>query len=712
MIEKVEVEIGGKPITFEYGRVAKQAGGAVLASCGDTVVFAASTMGKEPAEPTDFFPLTVDYFEKMYAAGKIPGGFYKREGRPSEKEILGARLIDRPLRPLFPIQFRRPVQIVLYVLSAGGEIAPEILGINAASLASLISDEPFTEAVGAVRVGLIDGKFVINPTEKELEEKSRLNLSIAGTKEALLMIEAGANIISEDEMVDAMAVAIPEIQKLAEVQEELRLKVGKEKIVVPEYTVDEELKNQITPIFLSKIEEALSHKEKLNREHALDEIKEEIIKEVVAENPDKEKDVNEIFDELVKKYIREKTISTGVRMDGRKYTEIRPLSIEVGLLKRTHGSALFTRGQTQVLSIATLAGKGEGQLVESLEEEMTKRYMHYYNFPAFSVGEVKPMRGPSRREIGHGALAERAILPVLPSEEDFPYTIRVVSEVMESNGSTSMASTCGSTLALMDAGVPIKKPVAGIAMGLMKEGDNYAILTDIQGAEDHLGDMDFKVTGTEDGITALQMDIKLKGISLDIIRKALYQAKEARLFILDKMLSVIPAPRDHISPYAPRIFTLQVSTDKIGLLIGPGGKTIRSIIGDTDSDINIEPDGKVFISAPNEEIGNKLKEKILALVEEPEVGKVYLGKVVEIRDFGAFVQILPNSVGLLHVSQISDKYVKDIHKELHVGDEFLVKVMKVDENGKIQLTKKGVKQNPTKGNSKIGSAEKEERKTE
>ena len=701
MIEKVEVEIGGKLITFEYGRVAKQAGGAVLASCGDTVVFAASTMGKEPSEPTDFFPLTVDYFEKMYAAGKIPGGFYKREGKPSEKEILGARLIDRPLRPLFPIQFRRPVQIVLYVLSAGGEIAPEILGINAASLASLISDEPFTEAVGAVRVGLIDGKFVINPSESELDEKSKLNLSIAGTKEALLMIEAGANIISEDEMVDAMAAAIPEIQKLAEAQEQLRLKVGKEKIVVPEYIVDEELKNKITPIFLAKIEEALSHKEKLNREHALDEIKEEIIKEVVAENPEKEKDVNEIFDELVKKYIREKTINTGVRMDGRKYTEIRPLSIEVGLLKRTHGSALFTRGQTQVLSIATLAGKGEGQLVESLEEEMTKRYMHYYNFPAFSVGEVKPMRGPSRREIGHGALAERALIPVLPSEEEFPYTIRVVSEVLESNGSTSMASTCGSTLSLMDAGVPIKKPVAGIAMGLMKEGDKYAILTDIQGAEDHLGDMDFKVTGTEDGITALQMDIKLKGISLDIIRKALYQAKEARLFILDKMLSVIPAPRDHISPYAPRIFTLQVSTDKIGLLIGPGGKTIRSIIGDTDSDINIEPDGKVFISAPNEEIGNKLKEKILALVEEPEVGKVYLGKVVEIRDFGAFVQILPNSVGLLHVSQISDKYIKDIHKELHVGDEFLVKVMKVDENGKIQLTKKGVKQTKTHGKKQI-----------
>jgi polyribonucleotide nucleotidyltransferase len=430
MVEKVEVEVGGKCIEFEYGRVAKQAGGAVLASCGETVVFAASTMGKEPSDPADFFPLTVDYFEKMYAAGKIPGGFYKREGRPSEKEILGARLIDRPLRPLFPIQFRRPVQIVLYVLSSGGEIAPEILGINAASLASLISDEPFTEAVGAVRVGIIDGKFVVNPSEKELDEQSTLNLSIAGTKEALLMIEAGANIISEDQMVDAMAVAIPEIQKLAEAQEKLRARVGKEKIIVPEYTVDEKLKEEITPIFLLKIEEALKHREKLNREHALSDIKEEIVREVVEQNPEKEKDVNEIFDDLLKHYIREKTISTGVRMDGRSYEEIRPLSIEVGVLKRTHGSALFTRGQTQVLSIATLAGKGEGQLVESLEEEMTKRYMHYYNFPAFSVGEVKPMRGHSRREIGHGALAERAIVPVLPGEEEFPYTIRVVSEVM------------------------------------------------------------------------------------------------------------------------------------------------------------------------------------------------------------------------------------------------------------------------------------------
>ncbi len=694
MITKVKTEVGGKQIEFEVGRVAKQAGGAVLASCGGTVILAASTMGKEPSEPTDFFPLTVSYFEKMYAAGKIPGGFFKREGRPSEKEILGSRLIDRPLRPLFPIQFRRPVQVVVYVLSAGGEISPEILAINAASAASLISDEPFNEAVGAVRVGFLNGKFIANPTEKELE-KSNLNLSIAGTKDALLMIEAGANEISEDQMVDAMAFAIPEIEKLALIQEDLRSKVGKEKVVVPEIQVDETLKQEITPLFLSKIELALQNTEKLKRERALDKIKEEITKEAIEQYPDKEADINCIFDDLLKNYIRKRTLD-GTRIDGRKFDEIRPLSAEVGLLKYAHGSGLFTRGQTQVLSIATLGAQGSGQLVESLEEEVTKRYMHYYNFPAFSVGEVKPMRGPSRREIGHGALAERALVPVLPSEEEFPYTVRVVSEVLESNGSTSMASTCGSTLALMDAGVPIKKPVAGIAMGLMTEGEKYTILTDIQGAEDHLGDMDFKVTGTKDGITALQMDIKLKGISLEIIREALKRAKEARLFILDKMLSVIPAPRKEVSPYAPRIFTMQINPDKIGMLIGAGGKTIKGIIGDTESDINIEPNGKVYISTPNKEIGEEIRNKINNLLIEPEVGKIYTGKIVEIRNFGAFVQILPNTVGLLHVSQLSNKFVKDITKEVHVGEEVTVKVMHVDENGKVQLTRKGIGKNSSK----------------
>ena len=688
MMEKIELEIGGKLVSFEIGRVAKQAGGAVLATCGDTQMLATSTMDKEPVERSDFFPLTIDYFEKMYAAGKIPGGFFKREGRPSENEILGSRLIDRPLRPLFPVQFRRPVQIVVYVLSSDGEIAPEILGINAASLASLLSDEPFTEAVGAVKVGLLDSKFVINPSEKEIEEKSALNLSIAGTKDALLMIEAGAKEVSESQMIDAMGLALEEIRKIAIVQEEFASRFGKPKVAVPEIIVDEAIKNEIEPVLLEKIKLALQNKEKLTRERALEDIKEEIIAEYSEKYQDKINDVSFIFDYVLRNYARHQTL-TGARLDGRARAEIRPISIEVGVLKRTHGSALFTRGQTQVLSIVTLAGKGQGQLIESLDEgSITKRYMHYYNFPPFSVGEVKPMRGPSRREIGHGALAERALVQVLPSEEEFPYTMRVVSEVLESNGSTSMASTCGSTLALMDAGVPITKPVAGIAMGLIKEGDQYVVLTDIQGAEDHLGDMDFKVTGTTDGITALQMDIKIKGIDLDILGKALDQAKDARLELLEKMLAVIPKPRDTISPYAPRIFTLQIKTDKIGLIIGPGGRTIKSIIGDTDSEINIEPDGKVYIAASSEELGRDIKQKILGLVAEPEVGKIYHGVVVDVRDFGALVQILPNYVGLLHVSQISDKFVKDIRKEVRTGDKFDVKVMKVEDDGKMQLTRK------------------------
>jgi len=691
MITTKEIEISGKSVRFEVGRVAKQAGGAVVVSCGGTVVLAVSTMGEESSEPMNFFPLTVAYSEKMYAAGKIPGGFFKRGGRPSEKETLSSRLIDRALRPLFPGHFRRPVQIIAYVLSSGGEISPEILALSAASAASLISDEPFTEAVGAVKVGFIDGKFVVNPSEKELKE-SDLSLSIAGTKDALLMVEAEANEISEDQMTAAIKFAIPEIKKLALIQEDLREAVGKEKITVAEITVDESLKEAIAPLFLSKIEAALQSTEKLQREKALDDIKEEIIKKELEENPEKETDINYIFDELLEKYLRKRTLE-GIRVDGRKFSEIRDISIEVGLLKHTHGSGLFTRGQTQVLSIATLGAQGAGQLIESLEPEFKKRYMHYYNFPSFSVGEVRPMRGPSRREIGHGALAERALLPVLPSEEEFPYTIRVISEVLESNGSSSMASTCGSTLALMDAGVPIKKAVAGIAMGLVTEGERYAILTDIQGAEDHFGDMDFKVTGTKDGITALQMDIKLKGIKLEILKEALNQAKDARLFILEKMLSVLSRPREEISPYAPRIFTLKINPDKIGLLIGPGGKTIKGIIGETESDVNIEPDGTVYISAPDGEIGEQIRAQIIGLLEEPEVNKIYTGKVVDIKDFGAFVQILPNSVGLLHVSQLSDKFVKDIRKEIKVGDEVKVRVMKVEGNGKIQLTRKGLEEN-------------------
>ncbi len=694
MVERFEISIGGKVIEFETGKLAKQAGGAILATCGGTQVLATSTMDKEPAEPGDFFPLTVDYFEKMYAAGKIPGGFYKREGRPSEEEILGSRLIDRPLRPLFPKEFRRPVQVVVYVLSSDGEIAPEILGINAASLASLISDEPFYEAVGAVKVGIIDGKPVINPSEKEIEEKSLLNLSIAGTKDALIMIEAGAKEVSEEQMLNAMSVAIEEIKRIAVAQEEFALKVGKPKVEVPEIVYSEEIRSEIEANLVEKIKAALANREKLTRERALDDIKDALIEKYEQKFPDKVKDVNGIFDETLRRIVREQTLD-GVRIDGRTPDEIRQIIIEVGLLKRTHGSALFARGQTQVLSVVTLGGKGQGQLVESLDEEVTKRYMHYYNFPPFSVGEARAMRGPSRREIGHGALAERALLAVLPDEEEFPYTIRVVSEVLESNGSTSMASTCGSSLALMDAGVPVKKHVAGIAMGLMKEGDRCVVLTDIQGAEDHLGDMDFKVAGTREGITALQMDIKIKGIDLNNLSNALGKAREARMQILDKMYQAIEKPRDSISPYAPRMYVLQIRQDKIGLIIGPGGKTIRSIIGATDSEINIEPDGKVFIAAPNEEIGKDILDKINSLLAEPEVGKIYEGRVVELKDFGALVQILPNYVGLLHISQISDKFIKDIRKELQVGEKVVVKVTKIEDDGKIQLTRKFQNRNST-----------------
>jgi len=691
MVEKISVEVGGKVIEFEVGRLAKQASGAVFATCGGTQVLATSTMGDEPTEPTDFFPLTVDYFEKMYAAGKIPGGFYKREGRPTEEEILGSRLIDRPLRPMFPIQFRRPVHIVVYVLSADGTISPSILGINAASLASLVSNEPFFEAVSAVKVGLIDGQFVINPDESILDEKSLLDLSIAGTKDALIMIESGSKEIPEETMLKAMEVALEEIKKISLVQEEFAKRIGSPKISVPDIVIDEALKAEIGASILDKVKLALGNKEKLAREKALEEIKKGIITEYEQKYPEKINEVNYIFDLILRGYIRSETLK-GNRIDGRTPNEIRPISIEVGVLKRTHGSALFTRGQTQVLSILTLGGMGEGQLIESLEdEETTKRYMHYYNFPPFSVGEAKPMRGPTRREIGHGALAERALVPVIPSEEEFPYTIRVVSEVLESNGSTSMASTCGSTLALMDAGVPIKKPVAGIAMGLIKEGDNFVVLTDIQGAEDHLGDMDFKVAGTDTGITALQMDIKIKGITIDILRIALEQARKARLYILEKMKEVIPAPRASISPYAPRVYTMQVNTDKIGLIIGPGGKTIRSIIGSTNSEINIESDGKVFITAPDEKTLNTIVLRINELIAEPEEGKIYDGVVVELKDFGALVQILPNYVGLLHISQISDKYIKDIRKELHVGEKIKVKVVKIDDEGKIQLSARSIK---------------------
>jgi polyribonucleotide nucleotidyltransferase len=688
-IKTVRGSIAGKPVTYETGRLAKQAGGAVLVTMGGTVVLAAATVSNSTKEGIDFFPLTVDYFEKMYAAGKIPGGFYKREGRPSEREILRSRLIDRSIRPLFPKHFRREVQVIVYVLSADGENSPDVLAINAVSAALLISNAPFVDAVAAVRVGKINGELVFNPSSSAIDE-SVLDLVVSGTANGILMVESGAREISEAEMVEALVLAQGPIRETCCMEEELRVQVGKEKIVVPELKFDAAIQSEARSMVEERLPLVLRDKEKLKKEKILDEFKGELATELVAKYPESVLAIGEVLDAEIKHFIRHRVVDEGVRIDGRAPEEIRPIGVDVGVLPMSHGSGLFSRGQTQVLSIVTLGGKKEGQLVESLDEEVTKHYMHYYNFPPFSVGETRPMRGPGRREIGHGALGERALLPVIPDESEFPYSIRVVSEVLESNGSTSQASICGSTLALMDAGVPITAPVAGIAMGLMKEGDRSVILTDIQGAEDANGDMDFKVAGTAKGITALQMDIKIHSVDSDLLSAALDHARTARLFILDKMLSVLPAPRSEVNPLAPRIFTMHIPGDKIGALIGPGGKVIKKIIADTGCDIDIEDDGSVFVTAPDGAKGQIAMDAISAITEDIVVGKVYMGKVTELRDFGAFVEIAPGKSGLLHVSQISDSYVKDIHSVLKVGEQILVKTLPLKDDGKISLTRKGL----------------------
>ena len=688
-IKTVRGSIAGKPVTYETGRLAKQAGGAVLVTMGGTVVLAAATVSNSTKEGIDFFPLTVDYFEKMYAAGKIPGGFYKREGRPSEHEILRSRLIDRSIRPLFPKHFRREVQVIVYVLSADGVNSPDVLAINAVSAALLISNAPFVDAVAAVRVGKINGELVFDPSSSAIDE-SVLDLVVSGTANGILMVESGAREIGEAEMVEALVLAQEPIKEICRMEEELRVRAGKEKIVVPELKFDAAIQSEARSMIEERLPLVLRDKEKLKKEKVLDEFKGELAAELVAKYPESGLAIGEVLDAEIKHFIRHRVVTEGVRIDGRTPEEIRPIGVDVGVLPMSHGSGLFSRGQTQVLSIVTLGGKKEGQLVESLEEEVTKHYMHYYNFPPFSVGETRPMRGPGRREIGHGALGERALLPVIPDESEFPYSIRVVSEVLESNGSTSQASICGSTLALMDAGVPITAPVAGIAMGLMKEGDKSVILTDIQGAEDANGDMDFKVAGTAKGITALQMDIKIHGVDSDLLSAALDHARTARLFILDKMLSVLPAPRSEVNPLAPRIFTMKIPGDKIGALIGPGGKVIKRIIADTGCDIDIEDDGSVFVTAPDGARGQIAMDAITAITEDIVVGKVYMGKVTELRDFGAFVEIAPGKSGLLHVSQVSDSYVKDIHSVLKVGEQILVKTLPLKDDGKISLTRKGL----------------------
>lgn len=683
------IELGGRTLTMEIGKIAKQANGAVLVRYGDTAVVVAATGTKTPREGVDFFPLTVDFEEKMYAVGKIPGGFIKREGRPAETAILTSRLIDRPIRPMFPEGYHNDVQIVATAVSVDPDNAPDIPAMIGASCALSISDIPFEGPIAGVRVGMIDGRYIINPTIEQAKV-SRLNLAVAGTKDAILMVEAGAKEISEDEMLDAIWFGHEEIKKLVEWQEKIMAEVGKPKMEVPVYEPPAELAAEIEAYGAEQLKAALMDANKLEREENVARIKAEIADAFMEKYPDNAKDVAYITQKLVKKIVR-RTISVDkIRPDGRALDEVRPVTCEVGLLARPHGSALFTRGQTQILNVLALAPLSEAQTLDGLGVELTKRYIHHYNFPPYSVGETKPLRSPGRREIGHGALAERALLPVIPSEEEFPYAIRLVSETLESNGSSSMGSVCASTLSLMDAGVPIKAPVAGVAMGLVKDGDYFTILTDIQGLEDALGDMDFKVAGTKNGITAIQMDIKIDGINKEIFKQALAQAKRGREHIMGIMLDCIAEPRKELSKYAPKITTIHVDPEKISKIIGPGGKTIKKIVEETGAKIDIEEDGCVYIAAVNSEEAAKAIDMINGITAEAEVGKVYTGKVTRLMAFGAFVEILPGKEGLVHISQLSTERVNKVEDVVSVGDEIVVKVTEIDQKGRINLSRKAV----------------------
>ncbi len=684
---KGEIEIGGVPLSIEFKKVAKQANGSAWVQYGETVVLVTASRKKEIREGIDFLPLLVDYRENTYAAGRFPGGFFKREGKPSEREILVSRLIDRPLRPLFPEGYYYDTQIVASVFSYDMENDPDVLGITGASLALYLSDIPFEHPVAGVRVGLIDGKFVINPKNSELKN-SKLNLVVAGTEDAIVMVESLAYEVDESTMIDALEFAHEHIKKIVGLQKELYEKVKPEKLKFENpFAYSNEIYDEIKEKYYERIKEAIYIRGKLEREEKI----ETIVNEILENVEDEEQKIlyKTAFHDVKKDIFRHEVLVERKRPDGRGFKEIRPISIEVGILPRTHGSALFTRGETQALVSATLGTFEDVQIIDTIvDEEEAKRFMVHYNFPPFSVGEVSPLRAPSRREIGHGNLAERGLLPAIPSEEEFPYTIRVVSEILESNGSSSMATVCGGCLALMDAGVPLKMPIAGIAMGLIKEGDKYAILTDIAGFEDHYGDMDFKVAGSKNGITALQMDIKIKGVTREIMEEALLQAKEARLFLLDKMLEVIPEPRKTISERAPRIYKMHVNPEKIRDIIGPAGKTIKNIINETGVKINIEPDGLVVIASPDEESQNKAIDMIKNLTDEPEVGKIYKGKITRVEDYGIFVEIMPNVIGLVHVSEISSRPIKTPAMYFSVGDEVEVKVTGIDEFGRVKLSKK------------------------
>jgi len=681
------MELGGRTLTMEIGKIAKQANGAVLVRYGETAVVVAVTGTKEPREGVDFFPLTVDFEEKMYSVGKIPGGFIKREGRPSTNAILTSRLIDRPIRPMFPEGYHNDVQIVATAVSVDPDNAPDIPAMIGASCALSISDIPFEGPIAGVRIGLIDGQFIVCPTVAQAEV-SELNLAVAGTKDAILMVEAGAKEVSEDTMLDAIWFAHDQIKKIVEFQEKIQAEIGKPKMDVPVYVPPADIVAAVKEFGEAKLKAALMDADKLHRDENVGKVKEEIAEHFADQYPDNGADVAYVTQKLIKAVVRRTIAVDKIRPDGRQLNEVRPVTCEVGILARPHGSALFTRGQTQVLNCTTLAPLREAQIIDGLGPEVTKRYIHHYNFPPYSVGETKPMRSPGRREIGHGALAERALLPVIPSEEEFPYAIRLVSEVLESNGSSSMASTCASTLSLMDAGVPIKAPVSGVAMGLVKDGDDFTILTDIQGLEDALGDMDFKVTGTEKGITAMQMDIKIDGINKEIFKQALAQAKEGRHFILGKMLECIPEPRKELSKYAPKITTLKIDPDKIKDIIGPGGKMIKKIVEETGAKIDVDDDGTVYVAAVNSESADKAVATIKSITAVPEVGKIYTGKVTRIMNFGAFVEFMPGKEGLVHISQLANERVNKVEDVVSIGDEIMVKLTEIDSKGRLNLSRK------------------------
>jgi polyribonucleotide nucleotidyltransferase len=685
------IQVGDKEFTLETGRLAMQAGGSVVVRLGESVVLCTATASGSPREGIDFFPLTVDFEERLYAAGRIPGSFFRREGRPSESAILTSRLIDRPLRPLFPKDFRNDVQIIATALSSDGQNYLDIPAIVGASTALMISDIPFEGPIAACRIGLLEDQFIINPTADQMEESS-LDLRMASTEDAILMVEAGANEIHEEVVLQALQVGHEAMQPLIAIQKQMREEIGKPKITdYPIVTIEERDRERIVQRVGNRVAELVAQPmSKHERSQATAALEDEILGSFAEDETIEPRDVKAVFRDVLKAETRRLILQQGQRADGRRADEIRPIWATTGLLPRAHGSGLFTRGETQVVSIATLGTPREEQKLDTLRPEDTKRYIHHYNFPPFSTGETWPMRGPRRREIGHGALAETALLPVLPSEEEFPYTLRIVSEVLSSNGSTSMASVCGSTLSMMDAGVPITSPVAGIAMGLISDGQQSTVLSDIQGMEDHLGDMDFKVAGTREGITALQMDIKIKGLSYDILSQALAQARTGRLHILDKMAETITEPRSELSVYAPRITTIHVDPDKIGKIIGPGGKMIRKIQEECDVDVDIEDDGTVYIAAVEGLGADKAIAMIEALTEEAEIGKVYLGKVVRTESYGAFVEILPGVDGMVHISQLADYRVPSVEDVVRLGDEIMVMVIDIDGEGKIKLSRQAV----------------------